>query len=156
MRHNLNSSVLFYPVFLMLSLPYTITDLLVNRILQSLLQKTPIPKRLCRKLCIMCPNIPGGIPWSSHSQLASDTWGLYLHTHIWGACAFILDTKTSGKKYHPLAPESIISVSLSSKMSFFFSFMAVLFANFCYHFLEILSNLHIPSDDNNNWDKGIL
>ena len=58
-----------------------------------------------------------------------------------------METGAFGVKYQPLAPESTISVSLSSKIawSFFFIVRAVRFSNFRRHFGAILADLHMPT-----------
>ena len=90
----------------------------------------------------MRPNIPAFMPSIGSSQLVADTWGwpVTVPKLIVGVCASTFDTGASGMKYDPLAPESKIYVSLSSKIAlfFFFSFVATLFSYLRCHFLEIL------------------
>ena len=81
--------------------------------LQSLLQRFPIPKRLCVNPEIICPNRPGGRSCRGNFQDASDlcAWPVAIPTRIVAAVLFIFDNGASGLKYHPLAPESTIAVS---------------------------------------------
>ena len=87
----------------------------VKRTLQSLSHKIPIPKRLCRKAGIICPNRSGGMPSSGNLHAIEESWDWHVvvPTHIVGACGLTFETGASGVKYHPLAPESTIAVSLS-------------------------------------------
>ena len=58
-------------------------------------------------------NRPGGRSGRGNLQdaLYSCTWPVAVPTRIVTAVLFTLDTRASGVKYHPLAPESIIAVS---------------------------------------------
>ena len=80
------------------------------------------------------------------SQEAEESWGwpVVVPTRICRACGFTLETGAFGVKYHPLAPESTIAVSLSSTIawSFFLILRAVRFSNFRRYFWAIFADLH--------------
>ena len=84
----------------------------MNRTLQSLSQRLPIPKVLSVNSGIISPNSPGGSSGRGISQDASDVcaWPVSVPTCIVAAVLFTVDTGVSGLEYHPLAPESTIDV----------------------------------------------
>ena len=114
----------------------------VKRTSQSLLHKIPIPKRLCQKASIICPNRHGGMPSNGNLHDAEENWGwsVAVPTHILAACGLTLETGASGIRYHPLAPDSTIAVSLSSKIAslFVLIFLAVGFLIFVAIFVQLL------------------
>ena len=77
-----------------------------------------MPKRLCVKPDMICPNRSGGRSGRGTSQDASDVcaWPVAVLMRIVAAVLFIFDTGASGLKYHPLAPESTIAVSCLDRM----------------------------------------
>ena len=123
-----------------------ITISFVKRTLQSLSQSIPIPKRLCRKAGMIWPNRSGGMSCNVSMQEAEESWGwpVAVPTRICWACGLTLETGAFGVRYHPLAPESTIAVSRSSKIAWsrFLILRAVRFSNFRRHFWAILADLH--------------
>ena len=123
-----------------------ITISFVKSTLQPLSQSIPIPKRLFRKAGMIWPNRSGGMSCNGSSQEAEESWGwpVAVPTRTCWACRLTLETGASGVKYHPLAPESTIAVSRSSKIAWsrFLILRAVRFSNFRRHFGAILADLH--------------
>ena len=106
----------------------------MNRNLQYLSQRSPMPKRLCVNPGIICPKRPGGRSGRGNSQDASDfcAWPVAVPACIVAAVLFTFDTGAPGVKYHRLAPESTIAVSCLA------SLVDIRTANICSHFRAIL------------------
>ena len=85
----------------------------MNRNLQYLSQRLPMPKRFCVNPDIICPNRSRGSSGRGNLQDATDVcaWPVAVPTRIVVAGLFTFDTGALGVKYHPLSPESTICVS---------------------------------------------
>ena len=112
-----------------------------------------MPKILCLNPDITCPNRHGGRSGRGNSQYASDScaWPVVVPTRIVAAVLFALDTRASGVKYYPLAPESTIAVSCLAGL------VAICMANIRSHFRAILLFLCWWVDSGlPNGSKGII
>ena len=106
----------------------------MNRTLQYLSQIFPMLKILCVNPGIICPNRPGGRSGRGNLQDASDVcaWPVVVPMRIVAAVLCTFYTGAPGVKYHPLAPESSISVSCLA------SLVAIRTANLHFRFLSML------------------
>ena len=114
----------------------------MNRNLQYLSQRFPMPKILCVNPGIICPNSQCSRAGRGNSQDASDVcaWPVAVPARIVAAVLFTFDTGARGVKYHPLATKSTIAVSC------LVSLVAIRTANLCFHFRAILLLLLFLSD----------